>query len=300
MDEVLHLAGGAHSLGGHYDVGRQALGDLAREGRSGEEGEPLGLETRHRLLEDHRHQLEGPLLDALRGDHDDRVAPYARGRQCRHRAQMARWGDEDDQVRARRHLRGVRRCPDGLRERDVREVGRIRMPGGDLLGDLGLVRPHRHRVLEPRQVAGERGAPRSGADDSNSPHAPIYSGAPEAAIHPACGRRPWSRGEASRARRPPIGAGSAGALRTGRGQRPDPTGLQREITIFEVLARWMLFGTNGKGAIGLKVLRTVTTTVLPGSLVPGFSHVTSMSPVLTCTPTVLLWTTALMSSTDAG
>src|SRR6266487_2712092 len=53
---------------------------------------------------------------------------------------------------------------------DARLVGRIRMPGGDLLGHLGLVRPHRHRVLEPRQVAGERGAPRSGADDSNSRH----------------------------------------------------------------------------------------------------------------------------------
>ena len=39
---------------------------------------------------------------------------------------------------------------------------------------------------------------------------------------------------------------------------------QREMTILEVLARLMVCGTNGKGAIGAKAYVTVTTTVLPG------------------------------------
>ena len=39
---------------------------------------------------------------------------------------------------------------------------------------------------------------------------------------------------------------------------------QREMTILEVLVRLMVFGTNGKGAIGAKAYVTVTTTVLPG------------------------------------
>ena len=36
------------------------------------------------------------------------------------------------------------------------------------------------------------------------------------------------------------------------------------MTILEVLARLMVCGTNGKGAIGAKAYVTVTTTVLPG------------------------------------
>ncbi len=44
----------------------------------------------------------------------------------------------------------------------------------------------------------------------------------------------------------------------------DPARAQREITMFEVLVRLMLFGTNGKGAIGAKAFVTVTATVLPG------------------------------------
>jgi len=39
---------------------------------------------------------------------------------------------------------------------------------------------------------------------------------------------------------------------------------QREMTILEVLVSSMVFGTNGKGAIGAKAFVTVTTTVLPG------------------------------------
>jgi len=39
---------------------------------------------------------------------------------------------------------------------------------------------------------------------------------------------------------------------------------QREMTKLEVLVTLMVFGTNGKGAIGAKLLVTVTTTVLPG------------------------------------
>ncbi len=36
------------------------------------------------------------------------------------------------------------------------------------------------------------------------------------------------------------------------------------MTILEVLVSLMVFGTNGKGAIGAKAYVTVTTTVLPG------------------------------------
>jgi len=39
---------------------------------------------------------------------------------------------------------------------------------------------------------------------------------------------------------------------------------QREMTILEVLVSLMVFGTNGRGAIGAKSLVTVTTTLLPG------------------------------------
>jgi len=36
------------------------------------------------------------------------------------------------------------------------------------------------------------------------------------------------------------------------------------MIILELLASLMVFGTNGKGAIGAKAYVTVTTTVLPG------------------------------------
>ena len=54
-------------------------------------------------------------------------------------------------------------------------------------------------------------------------------------------------------------AGDGGGDRGTAGREP-----QREMTILEVLARLMVCGTNGKGAIGAKAYLTVTTTVLPG------------------------------------
>ena len=172
MHEALDLARGDHPARRHHDVRRQPARHLACERRSGEEGEPLGVERRHRLLEHRRHELQRPLLDTLRGDDEDRLAADPGGRRRRHATEMARRRDEDDDVPAPRHLRGIRRCPDGLGQRDVREVDRVRVPRGDLLRHLGLVRPHRHDMLEPRQVAGERGTPCAGPDDREPCHGP--------------------------------------------------------------------------------------------------------------------------------
>ena len=44
------------------------------------------------------------------------------------------------------------------------------------------------------------------------------------------------------------------------------------MTILEVLVSSMVFGTNGKGAIGAKAFVTVTTTVLPGRSLPSGSQ----------------------------
>src|SRR5438552_3942940 len=101
--------------------------------------------------------------------------------------------------------------------------------------------------------------------------------------------------------------GGSGALDTRRGPLRRPlvvrlvatgrdhrTGLQREITILALLVRLMRRGTSGKGATGVKTLVTCTATVLPG-LLSGF-HVTWTS---TGTPTVLLWTKAVMSASEA-
>jgi len=65
-------------------------------------------------------------------------------------------------------------------------------------------------------------------------------------IRGLCARRPL---------RERADAGDGGAA----GREP-----QREMTILEVLVSLMVFGTNGKGAIGAKAFVTVTMTVLPG------------------------------------
>src|SRR5216110_4129560 len=75
---------------------------------------------------------------------------------------------------------------------------------------------------------------------------------------------------------------------------PRPAGPQREISIFEVLVRLRVL--ERKGVTGVKMLCTVTSTELPGSLWPvgvdehasvGVHHVTVTS---TGSPTVVLWT----------
>ena len=59
-------------------------------------------------------------------------------------------------------------------------------------------------------------------------------------------------------RKPPLQANDAGDRDTADRER------QREMTRLALLVSLMVFGTNGKGAIGAKSFVTVTTTVLPG------------------------------------
>jgi hypothetical protein len=90
-----------------HDVGRQACGYLARKARARERDEPARVPVRERLRHDVEHEEERVVLDAFRGDRDPRIRGDVRRDHRRHVAKERRRRDEQDDLRAREHLRGI-------------------------------------------------------------------------------------------------------------------------------------------------------------------------------------------------
>ncbi len=56
-------------------------------------------------------------------------------------------------------------------QRHVGQIGAVAVAARDVLGDLGLERPHAYAVADARRVAGQRRSPRPRADDRDLCHA---------------------------------------------------------------------------------------------------------------------------------
>src|SRR4029079_9666531 len=143
----------------HYRRGL-ALRDLQREGGAGEDGYGMAGSL---LRRDLAHAPQRAELEALGGGDEsrDRAEVWAQGTKGPAKELGGHGYDRDLRVPGRlREIAGRVQCGQG----DPGEISRALMPVTDLVRLRGITGPQGHHVAATREVGGQRGSPRAGAD----------------------------------------------------------------------------------------------------------------------------------------